>query len=321
MRAAYGLDDIGKNRSIIQVAAKYVREFGEAITPGKFLVNTFPILKHIPAWLPGAGFQTYFAGLAKLSVKAVYTPFEDTKTNMANGQKGTYPSLATSLIDKLPESTSQRAQGEEIARNVCAVAYMAGAETSLASAMALVFALAHNPEVQRKSRAEIESVIGTERLPSLDDRPSLPYVHAVFKELTRWYNATPLGVPHSNTEDDEYDGYFVPKGTMFLPNIWAIMHDPDLFERPFDFDPERYLKDGEIDPTVPDGDMAGFGFGRRICAGRYFAKDTLFLFTASLLATCDVTRAKDDNGQYLVQHLDLLNSTVAYVPSLRLPLS
>ena len=82
MRAAYGLDDIGKNRSIIQVAAKYVREFGEAITPGKFLVNTFPILKHIPAWLPGAGFQTYFAGLAKLSVKAVYTPFEDTKKNV-----------------------------------------------------------------------------------------------------------------------------------------------------------------------------------------------------------------------------------------------
>jgi cytochrome P450 len=88
------------------------------------------------------------------------------------------------------------------------------------------------------------------------------------------------GVPHSNTEDDEYDGYFLPKGTMFLPNIWfvtfilsshpfglklnrAMMHDPEVFERPFDFMPERYLKDGKLDLTVPDGDLATFGFGRR----------------------------------------------------------
>ena len=77
MRAAYGFDDIGKNRSVIHVAETLVREFGEAITPGRFLVNSFPVFKHIPGWLPGAGFQRYFAELAQLSHKAVYAPFED----------------------------------------------------------------------------------------------------------------------------------------------------------------------------------------------------------------------------------------------------
>jgi hypothetical protein len=81
MRAAYGFDDIGKNKSVIHVAETLVREFGEAITPGRFLVNSFPAFKHIPGWVPGAGFQRYFAGLAQLSRKAVYAPFEDAKAN------------------------------------------------------------------------------------------------------------------------------------------------------------------------------------------------------------------------------------------------
>lgn len=59
--------------------------------------------------------------------------------------------------------------------------------------MALVYALAHHPEVQSKARAEIETVTGTDRLPLVTDRSSLPYVHAVVKELTRWFSAAPLG--------------------------------------------------------------------------------------------------------------------------------
>ncbi|TEB27970.1 cytochrome P450 [Coprinellus micaceus] len=238
-------------------------------------------------------------------------PFEDAKANFSKGEKGAHHSIAASLISTLPESLSQRSEAEAVARNICALAYMAGAETSFGSALALIFALAHNPEVQANGQAELESVVGTERLPLLSDRPSLPYIHALVKELGRWYNAGPLGVPHSNTEDDEYDGYFLPKGTMFLPNIWAMMHDPEVFERPFDFMPERYLKDGKLDLTVPDGDLATFGFGRRVCPGRHFAKDTLFLFTASILATCQISRPRDAAGHFLVQTLELMNTTAA----------
>lgn len=68
---------------------------------------------------------------------------------------------------------------------------------SIASSMVLVLALANHPEVQRKAQAELDAVVGSDRLPTINDRPSLPYVHAIVKELGRWYNAAPLGKFHS----------------------------------------------------------------------------------------------------------------------------
>jgi hypothetical protein len=81
------------------------------------------------------------------------------------------------------------------------------------------------------------------------------------------------------------------------------MHDPDTFEDPFEFKPERYLKEGKIDPSVPDGEQAAFGFGRRLCPGRHFSNDTLFLFTASLLSTFFIEAPKDEAGNSI--HLEL----------------
>ncbi|RXW24976.1 hypothetical protein EST38_g887 [Candolleomyces aberdarensis] len=264
MRTAYGFDDIGQNQSLIHNVEKLILELTEALVPGRFLVNYFPILRYVPSWFPGAGFQKQFKEMAQLNVKTRYPPFEEAKRDVEDGRKGNYPSMASSLIDRLPEADdSNRADLEAIARNVCAVAYMAGAETTVSSAMALVYILASYLEVQTKAQAEIDKVIGSDRLPLVSDRQDLPYVHAVVKEVGRWHSVVPLGVAHANIEDDEYDGYFIPKGTLIFQNNWAIMHDPDIFDRPFEFIPERYIKDGKIDPSVPDPDIAAFGYGRR----------------------------------------------------------
>ena len=59
--------------------------------------------------------------------------------------------------------------------------------------MTLVCALANNPEVQRTAQRELDTVIGPDRLPHIEHRPSLPYVNALMKELMRWYNPAPLG--------------------------------------------------------------------------------------------------------------------------------
>lgn len=87
--------------------------------------------------------------------------------------------------------------------------------------MSLFFlAMIVNPEVQVKAREEIDRVIGVHRLPSLADRPNLPYVEAVVKECFRWHPIAPMGVPHVTTQDDVYHGYLIPKGAMLMPNIW-----------------------------------------------------------------------------------------------------
>ena len=75
-------------------------------------------------------------------------------------------------------------------------------------------AMRQHPEVQLKAYEEIQRVVGSHRLPDYEDRPSLPYVEAVYREVMRWMPVTPIGVPHCATSDDVYNGYFIPKGQL-----------------------------------------------------------------------------------------------------------
>jgi Cytochrome P450 len=101
----------------------------------------------------------------------------------------------------------------------------------------LFLAMALYPEVQKKAQAEIDAVIGPNRLPDFHDRPSLPYINAVVKESSRWNLVLPLGkpfvtiiittiltssegFPHMSTMDDEYNGFHIPKGTIVMGNAW-----------------------------------------------------------------------------------------------------
>lgn len=89
---------------------------------------------------------------------------------------------------------------------------------SLISAFFLAMAL--YPEVQQKARAELDSVVGSDRLPEFADRDALPYVDAIVKEVARWHVSAPLGVPHLSTEDDEYEGLFIPRDSAVMINAW-----------------------------------------------------------------------------------------------------
>ena len=87
MRVAYGFDEPGKNITLIRNSETLVSALVEAMILGKFMVNIFPILRHVPAWLPGAGFQRYFQELAELSRETLYGPFDTVKEDLV------FPSL------------------------------------------------------------------------------------------------------------------------------------------------------------------------------------------------------------------------------------
>lgn len=314
MRVTYGFDDKEKNDKLIHTADMMLSRFAEVGKPGRFMVNTFPFLKYAPDWFPGTGFRAWCKEYLEITRKVVPVPFDHAKMDILNGPRSEYTSMVGCFVDRLSDeklSVSERNELEYTAKGVTAMAYLGGSETTIASATVLVLVLANDAKMQRKAQEELDAVVGQDRLPCVTDRPNLPYIHAIVKELGRWYNAAPLGVPHVSRDDDEYSGYFIPKGTVVIPNVWTMMHDPEVFEDPESFRPERYLKNGKIDPTVPDGDLAGFGFGRRICPGRHFSNDALFLFAASLLAEFDVVPPKDDAGNPLHQKLGLRYDLVA----------
>ena len=120
-----------------------------------------------------------------------------------------------------------------------------------------------NPDVVRKAQEELDRVVGKEHLPDFSDKDRLPYIDALVKELFRWNPPLPVSVPRRVTQDDVYRGYFIPAGTTVMENIWAVFRDPNLYPDPEVFNPDRFLKDGEINPLIFNPEDRVFGTGRR----------------------------------------------------------
>jgi len=158
------------------------------------------------------------------------------------------------------------------------------------------------PETQARAQAELDAVVGRARLPTFADLPLLPYTHAMVKEVLRWKPPSPLGLPHRTTEDDWYEGMFIPKGTICIANVWLMNRDPEIYgENSGDFDPARYLDaGGDIAPSLPytkDEGHVSYGFGRRQCAGMHLANNSLFINIAVMLWATKIERKKDESGQ------------------------
>ncbi|KAH6871591.1 O-methylsterigmatocystin oxidoreductase [Coprinopsis sp. MPI-PUGE-AT-0042] len=286
----------------------------ESILPGKMLVVFFHPLQYVPSWFPGAGWKRKLEHLAEMNEDLRLRPFKDTKERIATGiaSSGTV-NIATELMRDLPDSDKpEYGHEEELAQDATAISYLAGADTTISSALAVFLALAMNPEVQSKAQAQIDAVIGTERLPTVDDLDRLPYIRAFVKEIGRWHSVTPLALPHVSEKEDIFNGFRIPANTIVFPNTWAVMHDPNVFESPMEFKPERYLdKDGELDPSVLDPEAAAFGYGRRICPGRHFSNESLTLMAASVLATFDIQPPMDETGNPAPLPLSVTPTSIA----------
>jgi len=124
-------------------------------------------------------------------------------------------------------------------------------------------AMALNPGVVEKAQEELDRVIGKDRLPEFSDREDLPYIDAVMKEVFRWNAPAPISLPVKTTQDDMYRGYFIPAGSTVIENTWAVCRDPNIYPDPETFNPDRFLKDGEINPLVFNPEDRVFGSGRR----------------------------------------------------------
>lgn len=83
-----------------------------------------------------------------------------------------------------------------------------------------ILAMRLYPNVMKRAQAEIDDVVGRDRLPTFADRENLPYIRAIVKEVLRWRPVGPLGLPRRTSQDDVYEGYFIPKGSLVIANAW-----------------------------------------------------------------------------------------------------
>ncbi|KAF9479115.1 cytochrome P450 [Pholiota conissans] len=311
MSIAYGVRVKGPDDPYILNAEAALYGLAEAGIPGTFLVDFVPLLKYVPSWFPGATFKRKADRWNKINKEVYRKPFEYVEEQMKKGTAA--PCLASTLIQLLPdEEDPLREEERKIAMNVSAVTYVAGADTTVSAVQCFFLAMTMYPEVQKKAQAEIDGVIGNGRLPEFSDRQALPYINALVKESMRWQSIIPLAVGHMASEDDEYNGYFIPKGTVVLGNGWAILHDPAVFKDPLEYQPERYLKNGQLDPNVRQPDTGAFGFGRRMCPGRHMSDNSLYAIVSSVLAVYNISAPLDEQGKPVEMKAEVTSGLLSY---------
>ncbi|CAN1234301.1 Flavonoid 3'-monooxygenase [Linum perenne] len=163
--------------------------------------------------------------------------------------------------------------------------FSAGTDTSSSTVEWAVAELIRHPKILAQLQAELDTVVGRDRLVGELDIPNLPYLNAVVKEIFRLHPPTPLSLPRMAGQSCEINGYHIPKGATLLVNVWAIGRDPEVWSDPLRFDPGRFLPGGEkpgVGVKGSDFELIPFGAGRRICSGMSLGLRTVQLMTAVL---------------------------------------
>ncbi|KAL0415985.1 UNVERIFIED_CONTAM: Flavonoid 3'-monooxygenase [Sesamum latifolium] len=158
------------------------------------------------------------------------------------------------------------------------------------------------PKILAQARQELDSVVGSARHVLESDLPRLPFLQAVVKETFRLHPSTPLSLPRIADESCEINGYFIPKGSTLLVNVWAIARDPDVWSSPLEFRPERFLPGGErpnADVRGNDFELIPFGAGRRVCAGMSLGIRMVQLLIATLIHAFDFDLANGQSAETL----------------------
>ncbi|XP_038716911.1 cytochrome P450 CYP82D47-like [Tripterygium wilfordii] len=177
-----------------------------------------------------------------------------------------------------------------INKATCMSLLLGASDTTKSTMIWCLSLLLNHPDVLKKVQQELDAHIGPETLVNESDVKSFVYLDAVIKETLRLYSPGPLGLPHEAMEDCTVAGYHVPAGTQLLFNQWKMHQDPNVWEDPSEFKPERFLTTHkDIDFRGRHFEYLPFASGRRICPGISFAHQILMLSLANMLHGFDFT--------------------------------
>ncbi|XVE69775.1 hypothetical protein DITRI_Ditri10aG0018000 [Diplodiscus trichospermus] len=164
--------------------------------------------------------------------------------------------------------------------------FIAGTDTSAAAVIwAMTFLMKH-PRCLKKAQEEVRNLIGKKGFVNEDDVQGLTYLQAVIKETFRLQPIAPLLVPHETIRKCNIEGYEIPAKTLVYINAWAIGRDPEAWEKPEEFYPERFIG-SSIDYKGLDFELIPFGAGRRGCPGIHMGVATVELALANLVYRFD----------------------------------
>lgn len=283
--------------------------------PGKYLVESLPLLKQLPAFL--APWKREIQSMGAREGAANMALLDVVKSDLSSRGSSAVPASLSKLLLELWNDPKERAEiplTEKEFSYIPASLFGAGSDTTASTLCTAFLGLVTHPSVLRRAQAELDTVIGPSRLPTFDDEARLPYTRALVKETLRWRPVAVLGgTPRATTAADDYEGYHLPQGTTVLSNFWAINLNEEYYPSPHVFEPLRFLAlttgagaGAEGLSQLSDADQKAaaaykgaktypgksgedvFGVGRRICPGASLAENSLFIALSRLVWAFDI---------------------------------
>ncbi|KAM0812515.1 putative Cytochrome P450 [Seiridium cardinale] len=264
--------------------------------PGAHAVDSFPSLAALPEFLLG-NWYTHAKKIFEHDSKIYMELWNRLKKEVDSGS-----ARDSFCKDFYLNDPAKNGIDDLLAAYTCGGLVEAGSETTATTLNNWILAMTLFPESAKIAQEEVDRVIGSDRLPTWEDEKQLPYVRAMIKEVLRWRPVNKFGMFHATSEEDWYDGYFIPKGTIVVLNWWAIHRDPKLFENPDNFDPTRYLNKPNpaadyINIANPyERDHFTYGAGRRVCPGVHVAERSLFINIVRVLWGFNISKSREADG-------------------------
>ncbi|BBN02674.1 protein MpCYP829A1 [Marchantia polymorpha subsp. ruderalis] len=282
-KSYYGLKTTNADGSI------HAREFHEIADEWARVAGSVIVGDYLP-WLRKldiGGCEAHLLRLREEFNKFLTGVIEEHKRNSAAGGKGSRKEDFVDVLLSLHADEDGNTLSETQVKAFLQDLTLGGIDSSAAQMQWTLVELLRHPEVRHKVQQELDSVIGKDRMVEEADIVRLPYFRAMMKESFRLHPAVPFLAPHENTQATKISGYDIPANTRLLVNVYAIHRDPEVWEDPLKFNPERFMNrhqglKGEDFKFLP------FGSGRRMCPGMDYAMLVVEWTLAQLLHTCDL---------------------------------
>ncbi|KAF2251620.1 cytochrome P450 [Trematosphaeria pertusa] len=300
---AYGHRIDSLNAEVIHQRFKLMHYSASLNVPGKYMVESFPILKHVPDALAPWKAEIKAHGREEAAANMALVDVVRSDIARAKTRGDDIPDSLCKLLLELREKEHIPLSERDFSF-IPASLFGAGSDTTASTLCTAFLALTTHPETLHAAHEELDAIIGNSRTPTFDDESRLPYLRALVKEVLRWRPVAVLGgTPHASTEDDYYEGYYIPAGTTILGNSWAINLNEEYYPNPHHFNPARFLDtvlaEKAKSPTPESGKPhpaksghSSFGWGRRICPGADLAANSLFIALSKLLWAFDILPLK-----------------------------
>ncbi|CAN4090815.1 unnamed protein product [Withania somnifera] len=259
----------------------YLLGEAQAMMASFFVSDLFPSL----SWIDKL---TGFSGRLERNFKDLDEFYEELieQHHNPNRPKSMEGDIVDILLQLKKEQTTPIDLTLEDIKGILMDVLVGGSDTSAAAVVWAMTALIKNPEVMRKVQEEIRKSIGRKGIVTEDDIQNMPYFKLVVKEVFRLYPPVPLLIPRETMKKSTLEGYDIQPGTIIHVNSWAIAKDPEIWENPEEFIPERFFNN-VVDFKGQNYELIPFGSGRRGCPGIALGVASMELALSNLLYAFD----------------------------------